>query len=154
MSVSRLVEGVSVHPLPLLTVGAEARSSFILPSILPQWAGRGPGAEEGKDGKSCPRLSGRSFALLCSSGLNWVAGRMNFSGIPSCLTSPGVGVSFLAASQGRVFCHFSHSLQRCCLPQVSKGAALSPQGQGAGSQTWSPAAGDLFWLEVQLCPYF
>lgn len=108
-------------------------------------------------GRLAPGILAEVLLLLYSSGLNWAAGRVNFSGTPACLPSPGLGVSFLAASQERVLCDFSHPLQRCCLPQVSKakGTALSPQGQGAGSQTqWSPAAGDLFWLKPQLCPYF
>lgn len=98
-------------------------------------------------GRLAPGVLAEVLLLLCSSGLNWEAGRMNFSGTPACHPSPGLGVSFLAASQERVLCDLAHPLQRCCLPQVSKakGTALSPQGQGAGSQTqWSPAAGDLF----------
>lgn len=105
-------------------------------------------------GRLAPGVLAAVLLLLCSSGLNWAAGRMNFSGTPACLPSPGLGVSFLAASQERVFCDFSHPLQRCCLPKA-KGTALSPQGQGAGSRIqWSPVAGDLFWLKPQLCPYF
>lgn len=75
---------------------------------------------------------------------------MNFPGTLSCHPSPGLGMPSLADSQERVLCPFSHPLQRCCLPRVSKGTALSPQGQGARPG----GAGDLFWLEPQLCPHF
>lgn len=106
-------------------------------------------------GSHAPGIQAGVLLLLCSSGLNWAVGRRNFSGTPSCLTSPGLGVSSLAASRERVFCDFSHPLQRCCFPWVSKGTALSPKGQGVGSHTrWSPVAGDLFSLESQLCPHF
>lgn len=52
MSVSRLVEGVSVYPpqQPLPTVGAEARSGFILPSTLAAMGWERPGAGRGFQG--------------------------------------------------------------------------------------------------------
>lgn len=81
-------------------------------------------------GRLAPGVLAGVLLFLCSSGLNWAARRMN-SGTLSCLPSSGVEVSSLAASQERVFCDFSRPLQRCCLPEVSKGTALSPQGQGA-----------------------
>lgn len=132
---------------PLPTVGAEARSGFILPSTLAAmgwerpWGMEGvPGQqEEGRDGKTqgraCSSWSKRLVPgvlagvtlLPGGSGLNWAAGRMNFSEALSRLPGPGLGVSSLAASQDRILCDFSRPLQGCLLPQVSKGTALSPQ---------------------------
>lgn len=119
------------HPSLLWGLKPGLASSFLPP--WQQWARSGPGAGGGKERRLAPGVLAEVFLLLCSSGLNWVAGRMNFSGTPSCLPSPGLVVSFLAASQERVLCDFSRPLQRCCLPQVSKakGTALSPQGRGA-----------------------
>lgn len=142
----------TLYPSSLWGLKPGVASSF--PPPCSNGLGEALGQRKGRMGSLAPGFLAGVLLLCYSSGLNWAAGRMNFSGTSSCLTSPEVGVSSLAASQKRVLCHFSHPLQRCCLPQVSKGAALSPQGQGAGSQTWSPVAGDLFWLEVQLCPYF
>lgn len=107
----------TLYPSSLWGLEPGVASSF--PPSCSNGLGEAPGQGKGRRGSLAPRfLAG--VLLLCSSGLNWAAGRMNFSGTPSCLTSPGVGVSSLAASQERVLCHFSHSLQRCCLPQVSK----------------------------------
>lgn len=124
-----------MHPPSLPTVGAEARAGFILPSTLAAMGWERPWGRrrKGEMGRLAPGVLAEALLLLCSSGLNWAAGRMNFSGISSCIPSPGLVVSFLAASQEKVLCEFSCPLQRCCLPQVSKaqGTALSPQDQGA-----------------------
>lgn len=144
-----------MQPPPLPTVGAEARSAFILLSTRAAVGWERPWGRGRERWEGLPGILAGVPLLLCSSGFNWAAGKVNFSDTLSCLPSPGLGVSSLAASQERVLCQFSHPLQRCCLPQVSKGTVLSPQGQGAGSQTrWSPAAGDIFWLEPKLCPHF
>lgn len=47
------------HPSPLWGLKPGVALSFSPP--WQQWAGRGPGAEEGRDGKACPRSLGRSF---------------------------------------------------------------------------------------------
>lgn len=79
-------------------------------------------------GRLVPGILAGVSHLLCSSGLNWTGGKVNFTGTLSCHPRPGLGMPSLADSQERVLCPFSHPLQRCCshgsqraLPSVLRG---------------------------------
>lgn len=108
---------------PFPTVGAEARSGFILLSTLAAMGWERPWGRGRERWEGLPQESWQEFPLLCSSGLNWAGGKVNFSGT----------LSYLFGS-------FSRKGPLCILSSPSK--MLPPTGlkghcpQSSGTGSW------------------